>query len=141
MSAVAQKRTNAGTAGLSAKCRERTSPLHPSGRLAYRLIFLRRERIEFPQFLSETAALRCARIALLLLWTAGLPEIVRPKTIRPLAVRSAQLPTLDRHLTPDTVRGEQPLHHAAVTRCLLRRNLERHGDEPPAEARADRKCA
>src|SRR6476660_5207954 len=113
-------------------------------RLPYRLIFLWRERIEFAQFLPETAALRRGRSGLLLqvrtailpLRTAGLPEIIRP-----LAVGSTQLPTLDRHLTPYIVRGEQPLHHAAVTRRLLRRDLERHGGKPSAQARADRKSA
>src|SRR4029077_7622056 len=111
--------------------------------LAYRLIFLRRQRIEFPQFLSKPAALWRARSTLLLeartaivllLRTAGLPEIVRS-----LAARSAQLPTLDRHLTPDIVRCEQTLHHAAVTCRLLRGNLERDGSKSPARARPDRK--
>ena len=75
-------------------------------------------------------------IIVLLLRTAGLPKIIRP-----LAVWSAQLPALDRHLTPDIVRGEQPLHHAAVTRGFLRRDLERYGGEPSTQARPDRKCA
>jgi GAF domain-containing protein len=119
-------------------------PLHAA--LAYRLIFLRRERIEFPQFLSKPTALWRARstplleartaIVILLLRTTGLPEIVRS-----LAARSAHLPTLDRHLTPDIVRGEQTLHHAAVTCRLLRGNLERDGSKSPARARpADSGC-
>ena len=88
--------------------------------LAYRLIFLARERIEFLQFLPQPAALRRARIALrlqawiaiLLRPAAGLPKIVGPlvvvwpQIIRPLAVRSAQLPALNRHLAPDIVQGE-----------------------------------
>lgn len=126
-------------------------PLRTSGhslftwhRLAYWLIFLRRERIKFPQFSSETTALRRLRIALLLRRTTGLSEIVRSLVVRPLIIRrlavgSAQLPTLDHHLTANIVRGEQPLNNAAVTRRLLRRNLKRYGGELPAWAHTDRK--
>src|SRR5262249_42717927 len=65
---------------------------------------------------------------------AGLPEIVRS-----LAVRSTELPALDRHLAPDIVRGEQSLDHTAVTCRLLRRDLERDGGKPSAPAWAGRK--
>src|SRR6516162_8538671 len=110
---------------------------------------LRRERIKFLQFPSETTALRRARItllleprsAILLRRTTGLSEIILSLVVRPLAVWSAQLPALDQHLTANIVRGEQPLNRTAVTRRLLRRNLKRYRGEPPTWARADRKRA
>ena len=50
-------------------------------------------------------------------------------------------PPLDRHLPPDIVRDEQSLHHAAVARRLLRRNVKRHGSKSAAGAGADCKGA
>ena len=63
-------------------------------------------------------------------------------TLRVLALQVlALLPPLDRLLPSDVVRGEQPLHHAAVARHLLRRDLDRHRGEPTAHTRPEREGA
>src|SRR5208282_5559990 len=64
-----------------------------------------------------------------------------PWVIPPRSIASARPTPPDRHLSSDSVREAQPLQHAAVARRFLRRNLKRHGFQPPAGARPEGKRA
>jgi hypothetical protein len=86
--------------------------------------------------LAGRSPARLAANVLLLLRTAGPPQLVRP-----LPVALARLPALDRLMLTDCMGGREPLQYAAVAQHFLRRSLKRDRRQAAASSAAQRKRA